>query len=799
MLGVIMLLITWATSNYQAQVNRFPGAVNDARLSAGMALYWYDQDSIIKVLNKRLKFNDHAVLQDWPEGLKVSISQNGQGINTPVRVDSMGNIRITFKWDTLADKKYKRTLGVFNYVLKDVSDCDAPLLKNDSIELANAFAKGMADRQYAVKFSIKYFCTDNIMSLPQSSKDTIITGQQLAYRTPFFLGEQGRFRKYALIYITEKPGWIVLNDMWPSFLAVLLAIVLIIIVLIALWRFVNKQKRLEANKKDLAVNLTREIRAPIAMVSDNIVRMQAISSADKEVTAGLLASARQELNHLNNLVTMALNKASDENSISKNSSSPAIRPYLTWLFILAVLLLIGFEWNWADKQYGRKRQQIMAQSGEAYGTAEAALRKAHQDSALNILKNRLAFNDSISYSGFDDIGQLLIKVVDQGQNILSSETQTSVDHFAGIRLLYQKRKGAVSPNYIRTRKVLHDWLMSDTCHGATPCSLPVTNKDSAMLVSFFRRALIEQHLYNEIELEKLSFNKNPHKHEGVIANSSRELREATLSREAILSVNADSWALGQMWPSILLSIFADIAIIAGFFYLVRLIREQQRLAEAKDNFINNMTHELKTPIAIVLAAVEGMQDFNALQDKEKTKRYLDTSRQELARLEKLVDRLLYMDVNLSVETVDIQALIQDVVASFQHHARKAVVFAIHNQTAVSHIPADALHLRNVLVNLIDNAINYSGGQVNISITCSSDDWQYRIAVADDGLGIAADQLDAIFGKFYRIATGNVHDIKGSGLGLHYVQHIVNLHGGSVAVTSTINKGSEFVITLPLSS
>jgi len=253
---------------------------------------------------------------------------------------------------------------------------------------------------------------------------------------------------------------------------------------------------------------------------------------------------------------------------------------------------------------------------------------------------------------------------------------------------------------------------------------------------------------------------------------------------------------------LLLSVLLIVSAIAGFNYLIKTILKQKKLAELKDDFINNMTHELKTPIATLTVAIEGLQKFNALNDPEKTQRYLQTSRTELSRLNELVTKVLNISafehdkIDLVKENINVDELIKDVIASEALKTEKKVDISYQN-SGLTNIVADKLHFRNVLVNLVDNAIKYSGDHPQIAITCSQNNKEAVFSVKDNGQGIPKSHQKQVFDKFHRVSTGNIHNVKGTGLGLSYVKYIVEAHGGTVAVKSEINAGSDFIVTLPL--
>ncbi|MCF6401836.1 HAMP domain-containing histidine kinase [Chitinophaga filiformis] len=240
-----------------------------------------------------------------------------------------------------------------------------------------------------------------------------------------------------------------------------------------------------------------------------------------------------------------------------------------------------------------------------------------------------------------------------------------------------------------------------------------------------------------------------------------------------------------------------------FVYMLRTILKQKRLSEVKNDFINNMTHELKTPIATVSAAVEAMQNFNALNDQRKTQTYLDISKQELQRLSDLVEKVLHIaaeereEIELFKEDTDIGEVMDSIITNHQLKAGRPVQFRYDNLLGEQSVDVDKTHLTNAISNLVDNAIKYSGDHPSVYIKSMLEGGKLVIRVKDNGIGIPKVYQENIFDTFFRVPTGNLHNVKGFGLGLSYVKKIVELHGGTIKVHSEPEKGSEFIIQIPV--
>ena len=242
-----------------------------------------------------------------------------------------------------------------------------------------------------------------------------------------------------------------------------------------------------------------------------------------------------------------------------------------------------------------------------------------------------------------------------------------------------------------------------------------------------------------------------------------------------------------------------IVLLLGlaFYYLIRTILKQRTLDEMKTDFTNNITHELKTPIAVAYAANDALLNFGEQADEDKRNHYLTLCRQQLEQLSGMVEQILSMSMErrrqfkLNIETVNLNELLQPVIEQQQLKADKPVTILTDIDPENLTVQADRTHLSNILNNLIDNAVKYSPDEASIEITAT----HQAITVTDHGMGIVPDKLPHIYDKFYRVPTGDLHDVKGYGLGLFYVKTMVEQHGWSIQATSTKGEGTTFRIEL----
>jgi signal transduction histidine kinase len=267
--------------------------------------------------------------------------------------------------------------------------------------------------------------------------------------------------------------------------------------------------------------------------------------------------------------------------------------------------------------------------------------------------------------------------------------------------------------------------------------------------------------------------------------------------------NVFSFIIQKMGWQISGSLLLLSFVIATFISLYRNLLAQRRLAEMKNEFISNITHELKTPIATVNVAIEALRSFGGITNPEKTKTYLDISASELQRLSLLVDKVLKLsmfenkEVELNKETFDLKILVGDVMNTMKLQFEKQEALVVFETEGDNfYITADKLHITSVIYNLLDNALKYSNQHASIKVFLKQHNQQVEFSVTDNGIGIPSAYIEKVFDKFFRVPTGNIHNTKGYGLGLSYVAHIVSKHKGTIDVKSEVNKGSVFTVYLP---
>lgn len=292
---------------------------------------------------------------------------------------------------------------------------------------------------------------------------------------------------------------------------------------------------------------------------------------------------------------------------------------------------------------------------------------------------------------------------------------------------------------------------------------------------------------NESEFKLLGFNKN---------------------EEGYLHVNfffpkEHLFILSELTPLLALSVFTFLILGFCLINLAATIKHQQKLSRMKNDFINNMTHELKTPVFTISIASKILEEHEVIRDSDKLRTYVSTVQQETARLNSLIEKVLQAasleksHVKLQKKKLDLHSLIQDAVKSFEliREQRNGKI-EMQLDAKSTYIEADEEHLVNMIFNLLDNAFKYTKNIPEIIVATRNEGNRLYLSVKDNGMGIDEDTKQFIFERFFRADTGDVHDVKGYGIGLSYVKSVIKAHKGDITIKSRIGAGSEFILYIP---
>jgi len=268
--------------------------------------------------------------------------------------------------------------------------------------------------------------------------------------------------------------------------------------------------------------------------------------------------------------------------------------------------------------------------------------------------------------------------------------------------------------------------------------------------------------------------------------------------------NSKGFVLRNMTRSLVLSIFLVGIILASFFYMMSIIWKQKRDEEIKTDFINNMTHEFKTPLATIAFAVANIDNPLIIKNEKMVHQFTSVIKEENRRMNSQVEQVLTAALTdrealkLKKEPIDLHDIITKLTTGLQLQLQGENQSLTSSLKAEQHrLKGDKVHLSNMISNLLDNAIKYSPEDKKITIETQNVQNGISIRVTDQGIGMTPETVKKIFDKFYRVPTGNLHNIKGFGLGLSYAKTIIEQHNGEITVDSKVGKGTVFTIVLPL--
>lgn len=456
------------------------------------------------------------------------------------------------------------------------------------------------------------------------------------------------------------------------------------------------------------------------------------------------------------------------------------------LIVGSLLLLLLFQGVWLKSSFDQEKETMREQADLVFMEAVREI----EDSMLQIaLENPLDFFCDENMT-VDDIS------VAFGLKTKTSNTRTNIVVPSSVRtdvstLRDERQFGSLSFFMATTDSSDYYMPLFDDCEP--------NNQTKEQLEKKLEKTMLRTDLPKDYQLA--SFTENEERQAGFYSNTQTDILRG--NSYALFFPSYRSFILKKILPQILFSILLFGIMVLSFVMIWHSLEKQRKLTALKNDFISNVTHELKTPITTVGVAIEALSSFNAMDNPQRRKEYLDISKHELNRLTILVDKVLKMSLfekkepELKIEQFDLQLLVNEVLGSMKLQFEKFAAKVDFQTKGTSFaLEGDRIHLTSVIYNLIDNALKYSPEQPEINLVLEEENSEIKFSVKDKGIGIPASYLDKIFDKFFRVPTGDQHDIKGHGLGLSYVAGVINKHHGKIVVDSKKNLGTKFTISIP---
>lgn len=466
---------------------------------------------------------------------------------------------------------------------------------------------------------------------------------------------------------------------------------------------------------------------------------------------------------------------------------------LLYFITITIVITIGIQVYWNVQNYNTNKQRLLNEvqisldnSVEAYYADFAKAdflsyvdTREHKDSTeINV--QMVEFLGSVD---FEEVG----KNMDHQHENFTTHTSKIIDCTNSFKFTQSKVEGIAilqGKKSLDSIESISNFLNKVTI-SITRDSLNFKKLDTLLQQELDRKKIVIDYGLNHFKTDSIfgSFKTGSLKN-GTLATFSKSTYLPINQKLQLLYSNPTANILKRSLTGILLSLLLATCIIACLFYLLHIINKQKELAEIKNDLISNITHEFKTPIATVSTAIEGIKNFNKANDKEKTNKYLNISDQQLKKLHLMVEKLLEtatLDSDkliINTENIDLVMMLKGLVEKYKMLSPEKTILFKSNSTTLS-VKVDPFHFENALANLIDNAIKYGGDiiEVNLNSLLSF----VEITVADNGGKIDKNQREKIFDKFYRVPTGNRHDVKGFGIGLFYSKKIVEKHNGSLSL------------------
>jgi signal transduction histidine kinase len=463
------------------------------------------------------------------------------------------------------------------------------------------------------------------------------------------------------------------------------------------------------------------------------------------------------------------------------------------LVVLSVLFLVGFLGFWLQKSYAEAKDGLKNE-------LEVSLSKVNQNLKNSQLKNIFLYVTDSLENGLNDSLSKSISLHNFSGEFTTDVTEEYPQHSfsnGALKVIVDSKR----PQEKQQLKIKQSIRFDD-------------KKDSFEVVELFEFKTKDLHIIDSAWRVKLSEEDLPQKFEihQVYPNYKSDSLHILIREKDYFSENEyqaifsdyNKYLFIKIIPQIAISLLLLSTVLATFCFVFKSLFEQEKLGQLKNDFISNMTHELKTPISTVGVAIEALQSFDALSSPDKTQEYLSIAGNELNRLTILVDKVLKMSQFDSAKSPmgkvtvnDFKEILENVSTSMKLQLTKFnASLDLKIDDGNYPVQGDKVHLANIIYNLLDNAIKYGGSKPNIQVQLLNTMDNIFLKVKDEGTGIAKEYQSRIFDQFFRVPKGNLHEVKGYGLGLSYVAKVVRAHGGKITINSEKNQGSEFIIELP---
>lgn len=464
------------------------------------------------------------------------------------------------------------------------------------------------------------------------------------------------------------------------------------------------------------------------------------------------------------------------------------------LMISSIALLLVFQYVWLKKVYQEERGLLQKDATVLFKDVVYGL----QDSIIQ---------RGIDFSGDTQIPKFTMKLHPPGmpghpERVMRSDT---VEGLSKVQVFITSTEEGDIQTIDRRQLstvVTQAQKMTDSLHG----NFTFTFKDDSLRLDEIRRAykaaLANAGISLPFELFRLTMGDTLADRPGIAT----PLFPAGFPPEYVYAANIhpyQGYLYRQVAPQAVFSLILVALTSLSFWFIFRSLRQQQRLTELKNDFISNVTHELKTPIATVSVAIEALRNFNAMQNPQLTREYLDISKNELGRLTLLVDKVLKMAIfeqqalAFQREHLDLKTLVQEVLNSMKLQFEQVQAQVDLREEGESFpVYGDRTHLLSVVYNLVDNALKYSPENPEITLSLIDKGQEVSLAVCDNGIGIAPAYRRRVYERFFRVPSGDVHNTKGHGLGLSYVAEVVQRHDGRILLESEEGAGSCFTVYFP---